>query len=230
MTANTIAPADLDILRAIAAGDRVHHMRRRRLTNMGLVTSAGDLTKLGAEAIAPAQAPASKPSRKRTTGARCEDCTVLLTSRTRSDHATLCSYCLGAAEAENSHADGYADHHPEGCRECGTYDAGAHWDQPAKSKAAKKSVDLNRCACSPDCESVSRNLFAPGHDARAAGIAGRRIAADVGVGDASDEDLERMVADELPDAASDKLVAKAARVARNAIVKARAKQAKRKAA
>lgn len=220
MTVNTIAPADLDILRAIAAGDRVHHMRRRRLTNMGLVTSAGDLTKLGAEAIAPDPV---KPSRKRA-AARCEDCTVLLTSRTRSDHATLCSYCLGAAEAENSHADGYADHHPEGCRECGTYDAGTHWDQPAKSKAAKKSVDLNRCACSPDCESVSRNLFAPGHDARAAGIAGRRIAADVGVGDASDEDLERMVADELPDAASDKLIAKAARVARNAIDKARAKR------
>lgn len=71
MTANTIAPADLDILRAIAAGDRVHHMRRRRLTNMGLVTSAGDLTKLGAEAIAPEQAPAKKVAPTNACGCGC---------------------------------------------------------------------------------------------------------------------------------------------------------------
>ena len=225
MTANTIAPADIDILRAIAAGDRVHHMRRRRLTNMGLVASAGDLTKLGAEAIAPEPV---KPSRKRATGARCEDCTVLLTSRTRSDHAALCSYCLDAAEAENSHADGYADHHREGCRECGTYDAGAHWDQPTTGGDGTRTrggKTPRPCGCG--CKALtSGGLWLPGHDARWAGETGRTIAAQAPI-TADDDYIQReatRAAEQV--GASEALIAKVVRVAETA----RAKAAKRKAA
>jgi hypothetical protein len=223
MTTNTIAPADLDILRAIAAGDRVHHMRRRRLTNMGLVTSAGDLTKLGAEAIAPDPV---KPSRKRA-AARCEDCTVLLTSRTRSDHATLCSYCLGAAESENSHADGYADHHPEGCRECGNYDAGAYWDQPTTGGGTRTRGGKSPRPCGCGCKALtSGGLWMPGHDARWAGVVGRTIAEQAPI-TAGDDYVQREATRAAEQAgASEALTAKVVRVAETA----RAKKAKRKAA
>lgn len=84
-----------------------------------------------------------------------------------------------------------------------------------KPKPAKKSADLNRCACSEDCEATSRNLFAPGHDARWAGIMGRWVAAN----HASDpEDTIRRMA---PVGASEALIAKAVRVAVNAQTKGR---------
>ncbi|TXI59956.1 hypothetical protein [Mycolicibacter arupensis] len=92
--------------------------------------------------------------------------------------------------------------------------------QASKAKPAKKAADLNRCACSEDCEALSRNLFAPGHDARWAGIMGRWVVAN----HASDpqETIRRMA----PVGASEALIAKAVRVAANAQAKADAKKAR----
>lgn len=90
-----------------------------------------------------------------------------------------------------------------------------------KAKTAK--AELNRCACSEDCEATSRNQFAPGHDARWAGITGRAIAVSAPI-TADEEYLIRMAYDALP-TISEKLAAKAARVALTAIAKAKAKRA-----
>lgn len=108
-----------------------------------------------------------------------------------------------------------------------TDDAQTATAQPA-SKPAKKAADLNRCACNEDCDATSRNVFAPGHDARWAGIAGRQIAAE------ADDTYTSLVVRErveqiAPIGTSEALIAKAARVARNAIDKAQAKAAKQAA-
>ena len=170
MTA-TIAPADINILRAIAAGDRVHHMRRRRLTNMGLVTSAGDLTKLGAEAIS-----------------RTDD----------------------AKQAEQLRAE-YAASHPN---------HGSQNDRDAAiaARCAETKKPAKPCVCSPDCDRTSKGKFAPGHDARWAGVTGRRIATYAALEDVWNE--AESAGGEV--GASRALMLKVVRIAENAIAKRKA--------
>ncbi|BBY99658.1 hypothetical protein [Mycolicibacterium fallax] len=46
--------------------------------------------------------------------------------------------------------------------------------KPVKAKRTRKPADLNACHCG--CGATTRSLFAQGHDARYAGIVGRRVA------------------------------------------------------
>lgn len=235
MTANTATDKDLANLRKLADGQKIHHASRKRLDALGLIREDGQLSGDAEFILAgmnpePAETAAATSVAKKAKTAkakRCADCDVLLTSRTRGDHDDLCSYCAEAGGMENEHADGMAEvgDHPEGCHECGTYDAGAHWDAvPAKAAKASKrirSTSPRKCAC--DCGGVtSGGLWLPGHDARRAGQVGRMLAQDIDTADL--DELVARASEFLP-AGADKLAAKAARVALNAITKAKAKRA-----
>lgn len=115
----------------------------------------------------------AKPSK----AARCIDCEVLLTSRTRTpgmvkEHQ-LCSYCDAAAGFENEHNDGQAEKgdHASGCRGCGTYDAATYWDEYSAPKKGKTPKDC-KCGCG---EQTKGGNYNPGHDARHAGQVARAV-------------------------------------------------------
>ncbi|AOE44398.1 hypothetical protein SEA_GHOBES_47 [Gordonia phage Ghobes] len=179
------------------------------------------VTAAGREAVGVTAEQAEKP-KKASKAKRCEDCDVLLTSRTRTSGTlpeyTLCSYCDEAAGFENSHQDGNSElgDHAVGCRECGTYDACTYWDE---FTPAKKGKTPKNCVCG--CEQLTRGgNYLPGHDARHAGHLARRVVE-------GRETLEQAL-EQLPWGA-DKLEAKVRKSVELGLAKAQAKAEKKAA-
>ena len=139
------------------------------LINRGLVTLDGAhgmwITAEGKAAIGWTKPEGATLGGGRSRAAKCADCGVRLTSRTKTvSNSDLCSYCFEEAGNENEHQDGAPSGvHAEGgspCRECGTYDPAAFW---AATKTKPKNLGGCGCGCG---EATAGGWYRPGHDAK----------------------------------------------------------------